>query len=319
MKKDRRQFLKNTVLATFAIGVSPTLLAKTTSKEALENVNNSDLTDCNELTQDFYGEGPYYTAGAPISNDGMIIPTTEPGTRLRVTGIVKSLDCTEVIPNTIIDIWHANDAGEYDNTGGYHLRKKIITNSAGFYSFETILPGKYPLDPATNDFRPSHIHFKITTPGHTTFTTQLYFQGDTSIPTDLASSITTGSFDATNRIISLTDNAGVLEGTWDIIVDGDGILGASDLHLTNGMIYNVSPNPFIDELTINYGVFKSSNVKIEIYSMQGELVASIEERELKAEKYSIVWKPQSHMASGMYFCVLKINNLQVHYLKILKK
>ena len=36
--------------------------------------------------------------------------------------------------NTEIDIWHANDAGEYDNIG-YNLRGKTITNSQGFYVF----------------------------------------------------------------------------------------------------------------------------------------------------------------------------------------
>ena len=103
------------------------------------------------------------------------------------------------------------------------------------------------------------------------------------------------------------------------MIDGNGTLGTSNLHLTNGMIYNISPNPFSDEIQINYGVFKPSNVKLEVYSMDGQLVASINEQELVAEKHTAIWKPQVDLPSGVYFCVLKINDLQVHYKKIVKK
>jgi len=314
MKKDRRQFLRNTTLAVIAMGASP-LIAKTDTAKAKQLPTVKPQEDCNPLTQDYYGTGPFYTPNAPISSDGIMMPSDEVGVRLRLSGIIKNLDCTQVIPDTVLDLWHANDAGAYDNTG-FGLRRKIISNSAGFYNLETILPGKYLNG---SSYRPSHIHVKVTTPGFSTFTTQLYFEGDTSIAGDAAASITSGAFDATDRIIPLVDNAGVLEGTWDVIVDGDGILGVDDLHLTNGMIYNVSPNPFTDQVTINYGVFKSSKASIEIYNLQGQLVANVENKQLNANKYSAVWRPESFMASGLYFCVLKINDLQVHYLKILKK
>ena len=49
--------------------------------------------------------------------------------------------------------------------------------------------------------------------------TQLYFDGDPYISIDFAASITSGSFDATHRIIPLTTNAaGDFEGTWDIVI-----------------------------------------------------------------------------------------------------
>tara|TARA_B100000768_G_C11284321_1_gene381041 strand:+ start:6472 stop:7416 length:945 start_codon:yes stop_codon:yes gene_type:complete len=314
MTKDRRQFLKNTALAVIAIGASPLLTKADTGKaKPLETLKPQE--GCNPLTQDYYGTGPFYIPNAPVSSDGVMIPSDEVGTRLKLSGIIKNLDCTEVIPDTILDLWHANDAGAYDNIG-FSLRRKIVSNSAGFYSLETILPGKY-LNGST--YRPSHIHVKVTTPGFATFTTQLYFEGDTSIASDAAASITSGTFDATDRIISLVDNNGVLEGTWDVIVDGDGNLSTNDLHLTNGMIYNVSPNPFTDQVTINYGIFKSAKTSVEIYNLQGQLVANVENKQLNANKYSAVWKPQSFMASGLYLCVLKINDLQVHYMKILKK
>ena len=312
MKKDRRQFLKNTAFASLAIGVTPLIACATTKKKSKDA---SSQGGCDVLTEDFYGEGPFYTADAPVAIDGLIAPEGEPGTRLIITGIVKTLDCTQVIPNTELDIWQANDAGQYDNSG-YHLRGKVVSNSQGFYSFETVWPGKYLNG---GSFRPKHIHFKVTTPDNPAFTTQLYFEGDKSIPGDASASITSGQFDARHRIIPLANNAGVLEGTWDIVIDGEGVLGTSDLHLTNGMIYSVSPNPFKDELQIYYGVFKPASIKIEVYNMIGQLIANISEMELSAEKYTAVWKPNAGLESGTYFCVIKVNDLQVHYKKIIKE
>ena len=309
MKKNRRQFLKNASLAFLALGTTPSILARSKNKAGDTNAT------CNALTEDFYGEGPFYTSDAPFFSNGIIAPENEPGTRLLVTGRIQTLDCTQVIPNTELDLWQANDAAEYDNEG-FHLRGRVLSNSQGFYSFETIWPGKYL---NFNTLRPRHIHVKITTPNNPEITTQLYFEGDTSIPDDPAASITSGPFDATHRIISLTNNGDVLEGTWDIVIDGEGILGTSDIHLTNGMIYSVSPNPFTDELNIYYGVFKPSNIKIEVYDLQGRLVASIKENHLTSDKYTATWRPQMELPSGVYFCTLKVNDLQVHYKKIIKK
>ena len=203
-----------------------------------------------------------------------------------------------------------------DNTG-YNLRGKFTTNSQGFYSFETIRPGKYLNG---SQYRPSHIHFKITPPGKDTLVTQLYFKGDTDIDKDAAASIKTGNFDATHRIVELTKNTdGKWEGTWDIVVDGDGKnIGVQDVHLDKGVIYTAQPNPFEDEVEIRYGVFNKTKVGIMIYDIRGQLIASLADKELEPEKYSAVWKPDPSTPPGQYFVAFKVNDLQVQYLKILK-
>ena len=314
-KGNRRQFLKNTSLSLLSVAAFPTILKSTNSSTLLSN--NNPMVTCDQSTEDAYGQGPFYTANAATILNNQLADANETGTRIIISGQVYNLECSEVIPNTEIDIWHANDAGGYDNTG-YNLRGKITTNSQGFYVFESIKPGLYLNGTA---FRPSHIHFKITPPGFNTLITQLYFQGDPHIPADAAASITSGQYDATNRIIPLSSNSnGELEGTWDIIIDGDGVpVGTNNIHLDKGIIYSASPNPFTDRIEINYGVFQKAKVGISVYDIRGQIVANLDEKILNPEKYSVSWEPHNDLPKGHYFISIKINDLQVHYVKVIRQ
>ena len=314
-KDNRRQFLKNTSLSLLSFTVFPAILKSENSTVVLNKKNTS--FNCDESTEDAYGQGPFYTANAPTIENNQLANINEVGTKIIISGQVYNLDCSEVIPNTEIDIWHANDAGEYDNIG-YNLRGKTTTNSQGFYVFESIKPGLY-LNGST--FRPSHIHFRITPPGFNTLITQLYFQGDPYINTDAAASITSGLFDATNRIVPLISNSnGDLEATWDIVINGNGVpVATNNIHLDKGVIYSASPNPFTDHIEIKYGVFIKSKVVISVYNIRGQIVANLDERTLVPEKYSVFWNPHINLPKGHYFVSIKINDLKVHYLKIVRK
>lgn len=305
----RRSFLRNTALGSLALGLS-------TKGESKNNNANVELI-CDMTTQDYYGTGPFYTDDPPLLENNKLAVDTEEGNRMIISGRVFNLDCSQYIPDAIVDVWHADDAGAYDNNG-YNLRGYTKTNSQGFYLFDTIKPGKYLNG---NSFRPAHIHFKITPPGFPELTTQLYFEGDDSIPGDAAASITSGNFDATNRIIPLVENAdGILEGTFDIIINGEGVtVGVQDIHLEKGMVYSCSPNPFDQEVEIHYGVFKRAKVGLVVYNMLGQEVAVLEDEIKSPEKYFATWRPDASLESGHYFVALKINDLQVHYLKVIKK
>ncbi|MBB77429.1 MAG: hypothetical protein CL844_00315 [Crocinitomicaceae bacterium] len=311
-KNSRRKFLRNTSLSLLSIAAFPSVVNSATSKK------NDTKDSCDETTLDAYGQGPFYTANAPLIQNNQLANINESGERIIISGQVYNLDCSEAIPNTEIDVWHANNLGEYDNFG-YNLRGKTMSNSQGYYIFESIKPGLY-LNGST--YRPSHIHFKITPPGFNTLITQLYFENDPYIPTDAAASITSGQYDATNRIIPLTQNtSGDLEGTWDIIINGDGIpiVGMNNLHLSKGMIYNAYPNPFVDEIEINYGVFQKGNVKISVHDINGQMVATLNQKMLEPEKYQIVWRPHIDLPKGHYFISIVMNDMQVHYIKVLKQ
>lgn len=306
----RRQFLKNTTLAAFSAALLPELVSASEKPLAI-----SEQLECDPTTLDFYGQGPFYTAGPPEIVDNALATDNEPGVKLTIFGRVRNLDCTEFIPDVLIDVWQADDAGQYDNNG-YNLRGFTHSNSQGFYTFETIFPGKYLNG---SSFRPAHIHFRITPVDHPMLITQLYFAGDTDIADDAAASITSGQYDATDRIIKLTTlKDDTLEGAWDIIVDGDGVVLSNDLHLDKGIIYSAGPNPFSDRIEIKYGVFRNALVSLLVYDMEGKLVSTLEEQKLEANKYTAIWEPTDYMPNGIYFIALKINEIQVHYLKVIR-
>jgi hypothetical protein len=109
-----------------------------------------------------------------------------------------------------------------------------------------------------------------------------------------------------------------MEGTWDIVINGNGVIvGTNDLHIDRGMIYKVSPNPFVNKVTIQYGVFNKAKVNVLVYDVQGMLVANLEEKTLEAEKYEAEWSPAPELPNGHYFIALKINEIQVHYQKVI--
>jgi protocatechuate 3,4-dioxygenase beta subunit len=314
---NRRQFLRNTSLAALSLGMIPArVVGSSDSLADCTNELNPDSLECDPTTLDLYGQGPFYTPNPPVMPDNQLAEVGEQGTRMIISGRVYDLNCGKMIPDAVIDVWHANDAGQYDNSG-FNLRGTTISNAQGFYMFETVKPGKYLNG---SEFRPSHIHFRITPPGFDTLTTQLYFEGDPDLESDAASSVTSGEFDATQRIISLAENdEGKLEGTWDISVEGDGITSARDIHVDKGIVYKASPNPFTDRITIKYGVFRKSKVSLLVYDMQGRMIANLEERELSPEIYEAVWQPNSSLPNGHYFIALRINDLQVHYLKVIRQ
>jgi len=312
MKQKRRDFFKKLAVASVGVGAFTTI-----PFNGLSQSNTNNTASCNPCTLDYYGEGPFYTQNPPTLVNGQLADVNEPGERLIIKGRVTNLDCTEFIKDATIDIWQADDAGAYDNVG-FKLRGIVKSDNQGYYEFETIKPGKY-LNGA--QYRPSHIHFKITAPGKPVLTTQLYFDGDTDIPADAAASITSGPYDASNRIIPITMVNGIWEGIWDITVAGDGDLidtGISTLHLDKGMMYEVYPNPFKDSLNLKLGVFRNAKVTLGLYDITGKRVAQKQMGQLTSNKYNLQWQPEANLPNGIYTLALSINDIQVQTRQLIK-
>ena len=109
-------------------------------------------------------EGPYYTPNTPARSS--FLEEGISGTTLLLTGFVLTPACAP-IARALVDFWHCDDAGVYDNAG-YRLRGHQFTDEQGRYALTTVVPGVYP-------GRTRHIHVKVQAPNQPVLTTQLYF------------------------------------------------------------------------------------------------------------------------------------------------
>lgn len=110
-------------------------------------------------------EGPFFKPRSPQRGD--LREPGIPGRPVELFGLVLTRSCRP-IPGALVDLWHADDAGMYDNQG-YRLRGHVFTDEDGQYRFRTIMPGLYP-------GRTRHYHVKIQAPGRAPLlTTQFYF------------------------------------------------------------------------------------------------------------------------------------------------
>ena len=131
-------------------------------------------------------QGPFYLPDMPFRPN--LAPRDEPGDRLTVSGRVLSAADCRPLAGAVVEVWHASAGGIYygmEGAGGEdasRLRGRIRSGKDGAYRFETILPGRYPLSPRR--FRPRHIHYLVSHPGHRTLVTQLYFAGDPDLAGD---------------------------------------------------------------------------------------------------------------------------------------
>jgi len=151
--------------------------------------------------------GPFYKAGAPF--DGNLADDL-PGELMLIEGTVFGCDCETPLVGAVVDIWQADDDGGYDNAG-FTLRGRIETDGDGRYSLLTIKPGWYLNG---NQFRPAHIHYKVSHDKGVALTTQLYFEGDPYIPDD--------PFVKDSLVIPLSNGQvqgrSALVGTFDIVL-----------------------------------------------------------------------------------------------------
>ncbi len=108
-------------------------------------------------------EGPFYKPRSPRRSD---LTEGVKGRVIELSGLVLTPRCNP-LPRTIVDLWQADDKGEYDNRG-FRLRGHQLTDAAGRYRFRTIVPAVYT-------GRTRHFHVKVAVPERPVLTTQLYF------------------------------------------------------------------------------------------------------------------------------------------------
>ncbi len=161
----RRRFLKGAL--TFGLGVAGADRAVAQELPPTPACHDGDAPTVKQT------EGPFFKPRSPERGD-----LREPGLVGRpvaLAGTVLTRSCRPVA-RALVDVWHADDAGDYDNKG-FRLRGHVFTDGEGRYAFRTILPGLYP-------GRTRHYHVKVQAPGQKVLTTQYYFPDEPRNRTD---------------------------------------------------------------------------------------------------------------------------------------
>ena len=144
-------------------------------------------------------EGPFFKTNTPLRVS--LVEAQSKAPRLIVTGQVLSARC-QPVANTLLDFWHADEDGEYDNSG-FRYRGHQFTDAQGSYRLQTIVPAEYP-------GRARHIHVKVQAPGKRILTTQLYFRDEPGNRRD-------GLYSPDLEMRMARKGAG--EGTFDFVVE----------------------------------------------------------------------------------------------------
>lgn len=299
---DRRRFIK----AGSLLGLGSLLLPRTVfARPAGEGGG------CDPTTDDIMG--PFYLAGSPVTT--LVASLTEPGTRLFISGTVLSSDCVTPVPGAMIEVWQANDAAQYDTSAAFNLRGTLFSDANGQYAFETIMPGAYLNG---TQYRPKHIHFKITKPGFPDLITQLYFEGDPYIAADPWAS----QPDASGRIIPLNAlGGGDQEGVFDIVLDGQTGIKPNRYGL-DGDLLPVHPNPMQERASIHFNVFREARVALHIADLNGRVLVTLLDERRQQGLYTTQWDgcgpSGGAVAAGTYLCLFTMDGQAVKARRLVK-
>lgn len=143
--------------------------------------------------------GPFFKPNAPLKQD--LFPDAPRGEPFTIAGYVVDDRCRPV-PRSLIEIWHADENGDYDRQG-FRLRGHQFADEQGRWWFNTVMPASYP-------GRTRHFHFRVQRPGGVVLTTQLFFPGEPGNARDWL-------FDET-LLISITDTGDGHFGRFDFVV-----------------------------------------------------------------------------------------------------
>jgi protocatechuate 3,4-dioxygenase beta subunit len=145
-------------------------------------------------------EGPFFKPASPLRGD-----LREPGIvgrPVELAGFVLTRTCRPVA-GALIELWHADDQGDYDNTG-FRLRGHLFADPKGHYAFRTIVPGLYP-------GRTRHFHVKVQAAAESpVLTTQLYFPNEPRNRED--------DFFSPRLVMQMTPSDEVLRARFDVVL-----------------------------------------------------------------------------------------------------
>lgn len=161
--------------------------------------------------------GPFWRARSPDCQPGENIARGDSGsTPMEVRGTVHGAD-GQPLAGATVDVWQADPKGLYENQDpaqpDMNLRGRFRTDEHGRFFLRTVTPAGYPVPTdgpcgellraqQRHPFRPAHLHFMVSSPGHKVLITQV-FPGDaehlTSDPVFGVTAPLVGRFEAAER------------------------------------------------------------------------------------------------------------------------
>lgn len=143
--------------------------------------------------------GPFHVEGAPELPMGTCISADGKGEICLYQGRVLDLG-GRPIENALVDVWSDNADGFYDVQQPdlqpkWNNRGVFRTGPDGTYAFRGIKPVSYPIPDdgpvgqmlaalGRHPWRPAHMHFRITAPGHERLITHIFVGGDSYLGSD---------------------------------------------------------------------------------------------------------------------------------------
>jgi protocatechuate 3,4-dioxygenase beta subunit len=157
------------LIITFALLLSLSAYFIYTLNTSATNSEQDLATSVSEICVPTFrdGGGPYYLPNSPFRKK--IVPDKNNGEKVTVKGKVLLNDCKTLVKNAVIDIWQANETGNYQDEW---YRGQINSDSDGNYEFESVVPKGYG---EGTGYRPPHIHFKVFVNGAEMVTSQMFF------------------------------------------------------------------------------------------------------------------------------------------------
>lgn len=247
--------------------------------------------------------------------------------KLKVIGATNCL----AMQNVRVNIWHCDKDGlysGYDTTnnagqaGLTYCRGYQMTDANGEVNFSTIFPGWY-------SGRICHIHFQVYVSSSYAAISQLTFPvteknsiylNNSSLYTKGADPMTLSSDNIFTdgyqyQMATLTANSsGGYDAYLEVTVTGTGSGTSSIGHLEkeNAKQFSLGqnfPNPYVSETTIPFSLTNTSDVKVEIWNLEGRKVATIHESKLNSGEHQIKFSPSKfNLSKGNFIYQLEVAN-----------
>jgi protocatechuate 3,4-dioxygenase beta subunit len=170
------------------------LLSDTLGVSMLVDAINHEFDGATESTV----LGPFYREGARELPWGASISLDGHGEPAIVSGRVLSTDGSP-IAGALLDVWQGDENGLYEQQDpeqpDMNLRGRFRTDAEGRYKITAIKPVSYPVPDdgpvgqmlaalGRPPYRPAHIHFIVSAPGHASVSTHLFASGDPYLDSD---------------------------------------------------------------------------------------------------------------------------------------